>query len=69
MLLFQKSTRFLTNEANKWEDDNNAIVAVAKEMSKQLQNMADYTHQTGPITVCIKNFIRVLYCVLWYSVI
>ena len=41
----------LPTEVDRWEDDNNAIVTVAKEMSRQLQNMADFTRQTGPITV------------------
>ena len=41
-------------ELEKWEDDDNAIVTVAKEIGQQLQNMVDFTKSVGPITVSSK---------------
>ena len=43
-------------ELDKWEDDDNAIVTVAKEIGQQLQNMVDFTKSIGPIMVSVLVF-------------
>ena len=48
----QAAAMNLQQEAEKWEDDNNPIVRVAKEMSQQMYHMAEYTRGEGPIMVC-----------------
>ncbi|XP_033755819.1 catenin alpha-like [Pecten maximus] len=44
------AARYLQKEADKWEDEGNPIVQVAKEMSQQLQHMIEYSQGEGPIT-------------------
>ncbi|XP_060073578.1 uncharacterized protein LOC132553356 [Ylistrum balloti] len=44
------AAKYLQREAEKWEDEDNPIVQVAKEMSQQLQNMMEYSQGEGPIT-------------------
>ncbi|XP_069113867.1 uncharacterized protein [Argopecten irradians] len=44
------AARYLQKEADKWEDEDNPIVQVAKEMSQQLQHMMEYSQGEGPIT-------------------
>jgi len=34
----------LLNEADRWEDDDNAIVRVAKEMSRHITSMMEAAH-------------------------
>lgn len=43
------AARFLQKEADKWEDENNPIVQVAKEMSLQMEQMAEFCKGDGPI--------------------
>lgn len=44
------AAKYLQSEAEKWEDECNPIVKVAKEMSSQLNKMADYTKGEGQIS-------------------
>ncbi|XP_077992185.1 uncharacterized protein LOC144446311 [Glandiceps talaboti] len=37
-------------ETDNWEDENNAIVKVAKTMSAQMYDMADFTRGQGPLS-------------------
>ncbi|XP_064630098.1 uncharacterized protein LOC135488988 isoform X2 [Lineus longissimus] len=41
---------YLQQETDKWEDDRNAIVRVAKEMSKQMYEMASFTRGQSSLT-------------------
>lgn len=50
-IVLQDAAKYLQSEAEKWEDDCNPIVKVAKEMSSQLNKMADYTKGQGQINV------------------
>ncbi|XP_061197776.1 catenin alpha-2-like [Saccostrea echinata] len=43
------AAKYLQKEADKWEDENNPIVQVAKEMSLQMQQMAEYCKGDGPV--------------------
>lgn len=43
------AARFLQKEADKWEDENNPIVQVAKEMSLQMEQMAEFCKGDGPV--------------------
>lgn len=49
--LFQDAAKYLQKEADKWEDENNPIVQVAKEMSSQMEQMAEYCQGEGPVGV------------------
>ncbi|XP_006816421.1 uncharacterized protein LOC100368833 [Saccoglossus kowalevskii] len=40
----------LQQEADRWEDENNAIVKVAKTMSGQMYDMADFSRGKGSLT-------------------
>ncbi|RXM98994.1 Catenin alpha-1 [Acipenser ruthenus] len=40
---------FLKRETDKWEDENNQIVQVTKEMATQMYNMAQFLKKKGPI--------------------
>ncbi|XP_070540271.1 uncharacterized protein [Ptychodera flava] len=40
----------LQQETDRWEDDNNAIVKVAKTMSAQMYDMADFTRGQGSLS-------------------
>lgn len=51
LFLIQDAARFLQKEADKWEDENNPIVQVAKEMSLQMEQMAEFCKGDGPIGV------------------
>lgn len=51
LIFLQAAAKYLQSEAEKWEDDCNPIVKVAKEMSVHLNNMADYTKGEGQIQV------------------
>ena len=58
---FQRSVNFL-NDVEQWEDENNEIVKVAKEMSNKLNDMAQFARNqglqaAGSIKVSIKCFI------------
>ncbi|OWF53522.1 uncharacterized protein LOC110446295 isoform X2 [Mizuhopecten yessoensis] len=44
------AAKYLQKEADQWEDEGNPIVQVAKEMSKQLQHMMEYSQGEGQIT-------------------
>ena len=52
----QAAAKYLQTEAERWEDDHNPIVKVAKEMCTQLRQMGEYLKGEGPITVCIVWF-------------
>nr|XP_022344861.1 uncharacterized protein LOC111137616 isoform X2 [Crassostrea virginica] len=43
------AAKYLQKEADKWEDENNPIVQVAKEMSSQMEQMAEYCQGEGPV--------------------
>lgn len=49
--MLQDAARFLQKEADKWEDENNPIVQVAKEMSLQMEQMAEFCKGDGPVGV------------------
>ncbi|XP_056018067.1 uncharacterized protein LOC125679563 isoform X2 [Ostrea edulis] len=44
-----EAAKYLQKEADKWEDENNPVVQVAKEMSLQMLQMAEYCKGDGPI--------------------
>jgi hypothetical protein len=48
----QGSPFYRSLECDKWEDGNNAIVKIAREISQQLQDMTAFTKRLGPIGVC-----------------
>jgi hypothetical protein len=41
----------VTKQFDRWEDEDNEIVSVAKEIGQQLQYMIDSTKKDGPIKV------------------
>ena len=41
----------------KWEDENNAVVKVAKEISRKVKEMDEFIKGVGPIVVSINNYI------------
>ncbi|KAJ8312557.1 hypothetical protein KUTeg_009930 [Tegillarca granosa] len=48
------AAKYLEKEAEKWEDECNPIVQVAKEMSQQMQHMAEYCKGgDGPLDLSI----------------
>ncbi|KAL4231611.1 hypothetical protein ACF0H5_009191 [Mactra antiquata] len=44
-----KNAQYIQKQSDKWEDNSNPIVKVAKTMTTQIQQMTDYIRQQGPI--------------------
>ena len=44
---FQAAALALQQEADKWEDENNAIIRVAKTMATQMYEMSRYARRTA----------------------
>lgn len=42
LFLFQLAAQLLQEETDKWEEENNSIVKVAKEMAQQLLQIAKF---------------------------
>jgi len=42
VVLFQLAAQLLQEETDKWEEENNSIVKVAKEMAKQMLQIAKF---------------------------
>lgn len=44
-----KDAQFIERQTEKWEDENNPIVKVAKTMATQIRQMTQYVRREGPI--------------------
>ena len=50
-VLFQAAALALQQETDKWEDENNAIIRVAKTMATQMHEMSRYARRTASAEV------------------
>lgn len=54
------AARILQDETDKWEEENNSIVMVAKRMAQQMLQMAQFARGRGELQVSIHSFAEVL---------
>ena len=50
-MLFQLAAKLLQEETDKWEEENNSIVKVAKEMAQQMMQMAKFARRRNRVQV------------------
>ncbi|XP_060569397.1 catenin alpha-1-like [Ruditapes philippinarum] len=44
-----KNARYIETQTDRWEDNSNPIVKVAKTMATQIKHMTQYVRREGPI--------------------
>ena len=68
-LSMQAAALALQQEADKWEDENNAIVRVAKTMATQMFEMSKYSRRTSSAEVNIASCRVYFFCLSFYRCI
>lgn len=56
-MLFQLAAKLLQEETDKWEEENNSIVKVAKEMAQQMMQMAKFARRRNRVQVRARDVI------------
>ena len=56
-MLFQLAAKLLQEETDKWEEENNSIVKVAKEMAQQMMEMAKFARRRNRVQVRARDII------------
>ena len=56
-VLFQLAAKLLQEETDKWEEENNSIVQVAKEMAQQMMQIAKFARGRNRVQVSMREVI------------
>ena len=56
-VLLQLAAKLLQEETDKWEEENNSIVKVAKEMAQQMMQMAKFARRRNRVQVRVRDVI------------
>ena len=51
LVFVQRAARFLVDEVDRWEEDHNSIVQIAKKMAQQMMEMAQFARRRGKLQV------------------